>query len=371
LFNPFKKVEVKEPEPVLDLNKNDEYKTLRFELNEKKQIIASLQGENKQTVSKIDELKKQIETKERTLADAQRNEASLSQKLTEAGERLSTLNRKLDDSEQAYRKLKLDFDGKLKTEAELRAESARIGGKFADVSAQLKEKLGELEFLNRENNTLQERITADEAKIKTSDEQIKKLKYRIDDLNFEVDSKNNELAKIESLILSKETEIGDFSKKLNNRELQIKWKLEEFERNKKELDALRINYADLMANMNDQVTGLNHEIEALGKDKDLLQIELAELRSEHDKCLRNKEFYLFFINHCFAKSISFLSRYSDTKNELIEQEIDHEKAMLQKLEGQALNAKYENKIQYLEVETDTLRSKIRKLLKVNLLFLTF
>ena len=44
-------------------------------------------------------------------------------------------------------------------------------------------------------------------------------------------------------------------------------------------------------------------------------------------------------------------------------EIDNEKIMLQKLESQALNAKYENKIQYLEVETDTLRSKIRKLLK--------
>ena len=33
------------------------------------------------------------------------------------------------------------------------------------------------------------------------------------------------------------------------------------------------------------------------------------------------------------------------------------------MEIQAANAKYENKIQYLEVEIDTLRSKIRKLLK--------
>ena len=49
----------------------------------------------------------------------------------------------------------------------------------------------------------------------------------------------------------------------------------------------------------------------------------------------------------------------------IENEIDHEKAVLQKLEIQAANAKYENKIQYLEVEIDTLRSKIRKLLKVS------
>jgi hypothetical protein len=48
---------------------------------------------------------------------------------------------------------------------------------------------------------------------------------------------------------------------------------------------------------------------------------------------------------------------------MFEHEIDHEKVVLQKLESQALNAKYENKIQYLEVETDTLRSKIRKLLK--------
>jgi hypothetical protein len=49
---------------------------------------------------------------------------------------------------------------------------------------------------------------------------------------------------------------------------------------------------------------------------------------------------------------------------MIEQEIDHEKAILEKLEAQAVNTKYEAKIQYLEVEIDTLRSKIRKLLKV-------
>ena len=49
---------------------------------------------------------------------------------------------------------------------------------------------------------------------------------------------------------------------------------------------------------------------------------------------------------------------------LIESEIDHERAVLKKIEHQALNTKYETKIQYLEVEIDTLRSKIRKLLKV-------
>ena len=45
-------------------------------------------------------------------------------------------------------------------------------------------------------------------------------------------------------------------------------------------------------------------------------------------------------------------------------EQDQERLLLEKFEAQALNTKYEAKIQYLDVEIDTLRSKIRKLIKV-------
>jgi hypothetical protein len=62
----------------------------------------------------------------------------------------------------------------------------------------------------------------------------------------------------------------------------------------------------------------------------------------------------------FTKAV----KKSESNSYMIEQEIDHEKAILEKLEAQAVNTKYEAKIQYLEVEIDTLRSKIRKLLKV-------
>lgn len=57
--------------------------------------------------------------------------------------------------------------------------------------------------------------------------------------------------------------------------------------------------------------------------------------------------------------------FSTLKNiHKVDAELDQEKQALKKLETQALNAKYEMKIQYLEIEIDTLRSKIRKLLKV-------
>ncbi len=302
------KVETKETDSVHDSNKNDDHKTLRFELNEKKQIIATMQAEYKQQTLKIDELKKQIEAKAKSLSESQRAESSLNQKLAENTEKLNSLNRKLEESEQVYRKLKLDFDNKLKSEIDLKTENQRINTKFSDLSNQLKEKLSEIEFLNRENNTLQERVNLDEAKIKTQDEQIQKLKFRIDDLNFDIDVKNNEMAKIESLILSKETELGDFNKKLTNRELQIKWKLEEFERNRKELDVLRVNYADLNTKMNDKVNGLTKEIEALAKEKDQLNAELSELKTEHEKCMSKR--FIFYSSIFNSKIINFGSFFS-------------------------------------------------------------
>jgi hypothetical protein len=55
----------------------------------------------------------------------------------------------------------------------------------------------------------------------------------------------------------------------------------------------------------------------------------------------------------------------ESKSEIIENEIDHEKFLLQKLEYQALIAKFDNKVQYQESEAETLRSKLRKVIKVN------
>ena len=53
-----------------------------------------------------------------------------------------------------------------------------------------------------------------------------------------------------------------------------------------------------------------------------------------------------------------------TKAEAIENEIQNEKMMLQKIETETLTLKYETKIQYLDAEIETYRSKIKKLIKV-------
>ena len=116
-------------------------------------------------------------------------------------------------------------------------------------------------------------------------------------------------------------------------------KLDDFEKTKLELSELRLRYAQLSTSLDEKVSLLNKEVERLNGDKEKLFVDLAELRAKH--------------SHCREASNA----------QLIESEIDHEKAVLQKLENQALNAKYETKIQYLEVEIDTLRSKIRKLLR--------
>ena len=248
----------------------------------------------KQNAASLAELRKQIEVKENSLSESVRNESSLSQKLAETSEKLYVLNKKLEEQETSLKKLKVDFDCKTKLELELKADNQKINTKLSDFSAQLQEKLNEIEFLNRENNTLQERVNLDEAKLKANETEITKLKYKIDDLNCDIDFKNNEMAKIESLIVSKETEIGDFNKKLNSREMTIKWKLEEFERNRKELDSLRIKYVELSESMGDKVTGLSKEIDLVNKEKEQLQAELSELKCQNEKCIGK-----FFTNAIF------------------------------------------------------------------------
>ena len=167
------------------------------------------------------------------------------------------------------------------------------------------------------------------------------VKQKLANLKTDLDKKSTELNKFDSLVKSKEIELGKTNRLITNKEQAVQKKLEEYEKNKIELTELRTKYDDLRSNLEDKVIVLNKEIDRLNQDKEKLFQDLNEIKTKHSHC-------------------------KESNAQSIESEIDHEKAVLQKLENQALNAKYETKIQYLEVEIDTLRSKIKKLLRENI-----
>jgi chromosome segregation ATPase len=316
----------------------DEYKLLKIDLDDKNDIIAKMQTELQQNFSLINEIKKTVEIKETNLNESLKKEKLINEKLEETSKKVVTLNKKIDEYESAFVQLKNDLVIKKDIEKELQGDNQRLNAKINDFSSQLKEKMSEIEFLNRENVSLQERINADEKRISLIDTEKNDLKQKLANLKTDLDKKSTELNKFDSLVKSKEIELGKTNKLITNKEQAVQKKLEEFEKNKIELSELRTKYDDLRLNLEDKVSILNKEIERLNKDKEQLFQDLNDIKAKHSHC-------------------------KESTAQLIENEIDHEKAVLQKLENQALNAKYETKIQYLEVEIDTLRSKIKKLLR--------
>ncbi|RNA11090.1 hypothetical protein BpHYR1_054377 [Brachionus plicatilis] len=312
----------------------DECHRLRLELESKNESLQQLRSELKLNLNQLNETKKMMELKETRLIDLEQNEDFLNKCLDDTRNKLDHAKQKIDDYDTDMANLRNEINTKVSSEAELKIEIKRLNTKINDLSSQIKEKMSEMEFLNKENNALQERINFDEQKIKTSEEDMKKLKFKIDDLQRDLDLKSDEVAKLEKVIKLKENEFGDMNKKLTWKEQLVKDKLDQFEKNKKELAELHKKMSNLVATHQDKVGHLNHEIERLNKEKDKVNQELDEIK-----------------------------RSNSTKSEQIENEIKNEKFMLQKIESEALTLKYETKIQYLDTEIESYRSKIRKLLK--------
>ncbi|CAF0782220.1 unnamed protein product [Brachionus calyciflorus] len=312
----------------------DECNKLRAELDNKNESINKYQSELKSNFAQLNELKKMIEIKEAKYNDSIQNEAFLNRSLDDTKNKLYLLNGKLEEYEQSLANLKLELSSKVNIEAENKIENKRLNSKINDLNSQIKEKMSEIEFLNKENNALQERLNSDEQKIKNSEDDMKKLKFKMDDLQRDLDLKTQEVVKLEKLIKSKENEFGDMNKRLTWKEQIVKDKLEQFEKNKKELHELHKRYAELSANHEDKLNSLNKEVQRLNKEKDDLSQNLDDLKKS-----------------------------SLAKSERIENEIQNEKMLLQKIETETLTLKYETKIQYLDAEIETYRSKIKKLIK--------
>ena len=115
---------------------------------------------------------------------------------------------------------------------------------------------------------------------------------------------------------------------------KVKTKLDECVEDRKDLIELQEKLDNLTVDSDAKISSLNAEIERLSSEKDKLAEAYESLAALNKNLLKSNE-----------------------------NESPSEKVVLKKLETEVLNAKYESKVQYLEIEIDTLRSKIRKLLK--------
>ena len=147
----------------------------------------------------------------------------------------------------------------------------------------------------------------------------------------------NKLSETNSQLEVRNMEINQLKSKELNRDKNI---FKENEKIRTELFTLQAKQTELISKHDEAIKELHDELKRNVTEKEKLIEDMNELKSKQTNQRANRSLGSF-----------------------IEQEIDHEKAVLQGIENQALNAKYETRIQYLEVEIDTLRSKIRKLLR--------
>ncbi len=301
----------------------DENIALKSELEKRDETISKLQADLHQYFSQISENKKLMEIKDKKLDDMVLKESSNSSKLNDAEKKITEMKKLIADNELSFNKLKQDLDFKVTIENELRSENKRLTINLNDLNGQLKEKISDLDFLNKENNTLQERINTDGLKIQKLEDDWKKLKNKLSETNSQLEVKNMEINQLKSKELNRDKNIFKENEKIRT-----------------ELFTLQAKQAELLSKHDEAIKELQEELKKNVTEKDKLIEELSELKSKHTN-----------------------QRGGRSLGSFIEQEIDHEKAVLQGIENQALNAKYETRIQYLEVEIDTLRSKIRKLLR--------
>jgi chromosome segregation ATPase len=318
----------------------DENKVLKGELEEKTDTLNKLQIEIQAKTSKINELNVLVEKKEAQLENTSKKEKNLIENLDAFSRQISELTKQIDMSESSIKHLKSEINMKNKIEMSLSEDTHKLNDKLTQLNLVLKEKTNQIDVLGQENKTLLDKFNSESMRCKAVENDLTQCKAKLSQLNKDLEVKSLELVSIENLIKSKENEFDNKSTKLFASEVSVKEKLEECIRNKQALQELKEKYELLGKDSETKVGSLTREIDRLNKEKDELISSFEELQLEHTKCAS-------------IKSV----------------ENENEKALLKKLELQAINSKYESKSQYLEIEIDTLRSKVRKLLKVNRIFL--
>jgi chromosome segregation ATPase len=242
------------------------------------------------------------------------------------------LKKQIEFNEINLEKLKADLNEKNKMEKNLIGDSENLNEKLFELSKNLGSKIDEINILNQKYKILQEKTVSDSFKMHTLEEDINFHKAQISSLNKDIDAKNIEIRKLEASLKSQETDLKRIDSKFTTVDKTVRSKFEEVNNGRQALFELQNKFDKLTDDTDAKVNTMSREIERLSGEKTKLKQAFDNLNIIHEKCIAGRG----------------------------EQS---EKVVMKKLESQVLTAKYESKVQYLEIEIDTLRSKVRKLLK--------
>ena len=282
-----------------------EYFTLKNDLEDKNTKISLLEHDADQKNELIETLKSEIELKETQLNESSRREKEFEEKYTDTRHKLYELESQIEDAEQVIIQLKFELDSKSTVETSLRSDTDLLHDKLNEFSVQLKEKISEIEFLNKENNALQERVNSDESKLNLATEDMAKHKHKCDQLLSELDSKNDEFSKFENLIKSKEIELNEINKKLVIRDQIIRDKVKECETCRYDLNDLQIKYNTLGSTTDERIKSLTNELDSLSIEKNKIYNELVELAEKHDQCAVKSIAKILFLFCFLISSVKF------------------------------------------------------------------
>ncbi len=304
----------------------DENKLLKIDLEEKSTQLDKVSTEMNRNVMLMTQLRTQVASKEAQLEEAFKKEKTLKVKLDESAKQVNELSKKIEVNEQNLQKLKEEINAKNKIENSLVEEAESLNEKLKDMGEKLKERTSEVDRLAEENKYMKDKVGTDANRLKTFEEDLTFHKSQISSLNRDLDSKNAEICKIEAQLKAQEAEIKKNGLKVTSVEKSIKSKMDEVSSDREDLVELQKKHSEESKEWENKVGSLTREIDRLNSEKEKLSQALNKI---HDPSTGSES----------------------------------DKSAFKKLESQVLNAKYESKVQYLEIEIDTLRSKVRKLLK--------
>ena len=275
--------------------RDSEYFTLKSDLDDKNTKISLLEHDLELKNELLEALRTEIEKKESQLDESTRREKEFDEKYTETRHKLYELESQIDDYDLLIAQLKSDLDSKNTVETGLRSDSDKLHDKLNEFDAQLKEKINEIEFLNKENNSLQERVNSDEVQVKLAAEDVAIHKHKCDQLMLELDAKSNEFNKFENLIKSKETELNEVNKKLMLRDQIIRDKVKECETFRHDLNDLQAKYNALGSSTDERIKKITSELDSLTTEKNKIYGDLVELSEKHDQCAIKSMFKMFML----------------------------------------------------------------------------
>merc|ERR1711981_1278174 len=273
-------------------DKDDQIRTCKEEIDHQNDMISKLQREKKGCQESRQKTEEDIQAMEDKCNHLSRVKSKLEQNLDETEDSLEREKKAKGDVE----KLKRKVEGDLKLTQEAVSDLERVRSELAQT-IQRKEK---------EITSMSAKID-DEATLGSKyNKQVKELQSRLEELDEELVIERQNRAKAEKNRATLSRDIGDLAEKLedagNNTATQIelnKKREAELSKLKAELDesniahegtlaALRQKHNNNMAEMGEQIDGLNKMKAKAEKDKAGMERDLQEARAGLDEAMRDR-----------------------------------------------------------------------------------